>query len=51
MKMTPSPEATSSNEHDLNQVGNLLHCKEAFVFAAGYQGVENHEELADVKAE
>ncbi len=52
MKMTHSIETTSSNEHDLNQVGNLLNGKEAFVFAdAGYQGAENREELADVKAE
>ncbi|MFM5362514.1 transposase, partial [Aeromonas veronii] len=39
-------------EHDLNQVGNLLHGEETFVFAdAGYQGAENREELADVKAQ
>jgi IS5 family transposase len=40
-------ETTSANEHDLNQVGNLLHGKEAFVFAdAGYQGAENREALS-----
>lgn len=50
--LTHSLETTAANEHDLNQVGNLLHGKEAFVFAdAGYQGVENREELADVKAQ
>jgi IS5 family transposase len=50
--LTHSLETTSANEHDLNQVGNLLHGEEAFVFAdAGYQGAENREELADVKAQ
>ncbi len=50
--LTHSLETTAANEHDLNQVGNLLHGEEAFVFAdAGYQGAENREELADVKAQ
>jgi IS5 family transposase len=50
--LTHSLETTAVNEHDLNQVGNLLHAKEEFVFAdAGYQGAEDREELADVKAE
>ena len=50
--LTYSLETTAANEHDLNQVGNLLHGKEEFVFAdAGYQGAENREELADVKAQ
>ncbi|MGL4871264.1 IS5 family transposase [Aeromonas veronii] len=50
--LTQSLETTAANEHDLNQVGNLLHGEEAFVFAdAGYQGAENREELADVKAQ
>lgn len=50
--LTHSLETTSANEHDLNQVGHLLHGKEEFVFAdAGYQGAENREDLADVKAE
>ncbi len=50
--LTHSLETTSANEHDLNQVGNLLHGKAEFLFAdAGYQGAENREELADVKAE
>ena len=50
--LTHSLETTAANEHDLNQVGNLLHGEEGFVFAdAGYQGAENREELADVKAQ
>lgn len=50
--LTHSLETTAANEHDLNQVGNLLHGKEEFVFAdAGYQGAENREELTDVEAE
>jgi transposase, IS5 family len=51
--LTHSLETTAANEHDLNQVGNLLHGEEAFVFAdAEYQGAENREELAaDVKAQ
>lgn len=50
--LTHSLETTAANEHDFNQVGNLLHGEEAFVFAdAGYQGAENREELADVKAQ
>ena len=50
--LTHSLETTAANEHDLNQVGNLLHGEEAFVFAdAGYQGAESREELADVKAQ
>lgn len=50
--LTHSLETTAANEHDLNQVGNLLHGEEAFVFAdAGYQGAEHREELADVKAQ
>nr|WP_231554864.1 IS5 family transposase [Aeromonas allosaccharophila] len=50
--LTHSLETTATNEHDLNQVGNLLHGKEESVFAdAGYQGAENREELADVEAE
>ncbi|WP_447834028.1 IS5 family transposase [Aeromonas veronii] len=50
--LTHSLETTAANEYDLSQVGNLLHGEEAFVFAdAGYQGAENREELADVKAQ
>ncbi|RQM74801.1 IS5 family transposase [Aeromonas jandaei] len=50
--LTHSLETTAANEHDLNQVGNLLHGEETFVFAdAGYQGAENREELADVNTQ
>ena len=50
--LTHSLETTPANKHDLNQVGNLRHGKDEFIFAeAGYQGAENREELADVKAE
>ncbi|RWS48109.1 IS5/IS1182 family transposase, partial [Arcobacter venerupis] len=50
--LTHSLETTAANEHDINQVGNLFHGKEEFVFDdAGYQGAENREELADVKAQ
>lgn len=50
--LTHSLVTTPANEHDLNQVGNLLHRKEQLVLAdAGYQGAEKREELADVKAE
>lgn len=38
-----------ANEHDLNQLGNLLHGEEQFVSAdAGYQGAPQREELAEV---
>ena len=38
---------TAANEHDLNQLGNLLHGEEQFVSAdAGYQGAPQREELA-----
>ncbi|WP_432803153.1 transposase, partial [Escherichia coli] len=41
--------STSANEHDLNQLGNLLHGEEQFVSAdAGYQGAPQREELAEV---
>ena len=37
--LTHSLVTTPANEHDLNQVGNLLHGKEQLVLAdAGYQG-------------
>ena len=50
--LTHSLETTADNEHDLNQVGNLLHGKEEFVFGdAGYQGAHKREELAEVKVE
>ncbi|MGL5524464.1 MAG: IS5 family transposase, partial [Aeromonas veronii] len=50
--LTHSLETTAANEHDLNQAGHRLHGEEALVFAdAGYQGAENREALADVKAQ
>ncbi len=50
--LTHSLVTTPANEHDLNQVGNLLHGKEQLVLAdAGYQGAEKRAELAHVKAE
>ncbi|HGU9292341.1 TPA: IS5-like element ISKpn26 family transposase, partial [Escherichia coli] len=40
---------TAANEHDLNQLDNLLHGEEQFVSAdAGYQGAPQREELAEV---
>lgn len=48
----PNSTKNKRGERDLNRVGNMLHGKEEFVFAdAGYQGAENRDELADVKAE
>ncbi|EEH96366.2 transposase insH for insertion sequence element IS5Y [Citrobacter portucalensis] len=45
----PQPVTTAANEHDLNQLGNLLHGEEQFVSAdAGYQGAPQREELAEV---
>ena len=50
--LTHSLDTAAANEHDLNRVGNLLHGREEFVFAdAGYQGAENREDLAYVKAQ
>ncbi|MDX7878426.1 IS5 family transposase, partial [Aeromonas veronii] len=47
--LTHSLVTTAANEHDLNQLGNLLHGKEQFVSAdAGYQGAPQREELAEV---
>ncbi len=46
----PDPQlvTTTANEHDLNQLGDLLH-EEQFVSAdAGYQGAPQREELAEV---
>ncbi|MDU7438978.1 MAG: IS5 family transposase [Klebsiella pneumoniae] len=43
---------TAANEHDLNQVGKLLHGDEEFISAdAGYQGAEKRDELSDVSAD
>ncbi len=47
--LTHSLVTTAANEHDLNQLGNLLHGEEQFVLAdAGYQGAPQREELAEV---
>ncbi|WP_274803887.1 IS5 family transposase [Klebsiella pneumoniae] len=47
--LTHSLVTTAVNEHDLNQLGNLLHGEEQFVSAdAGYQGAPQREELAEV---
>ncbi|MBW9452232.1 transposase, partial [Citrobacter portucalensis] len=44
--LTHSLVTTAANEHDLNQLGNLLHGEEQFVSAdAGYQGAPQREEL------
>ncbi|EGU35074.1 IS5 family transposase [Vibrio scophthalmi] len=43
---------TAANEHDLNQLHNLLHGEEEFVSGdAGYQGAQNREELKDTDVE
>ncbi len=46
----PQPRVTTAaNEHDLNQLGNLLHGEEQFVSAdAGYRRAPQREELAEV---
>ena len=50
--LTHSLVTTAANEHDLNQLGNLLHGQEQVVLAdAGYRGAEKREELAEVKAD
>ncbi|WP_268063229.1 IS5 family transposase, partial [Citrobacter sp. W7] len=47
--LTHSLVTTAANEHDLNQLGNLLHGEEQFVSAdAGYQVAPQREELAEV---
>ncbi len=47
--LTHSLVTTAANEHDLNQLGNLLHGKEQFVSAdVSYQGAPQREELAGV---
>ncbi len=46
---THSLLVTAANEHDLNQLGNLLHGEEQFVSGdAGYQGAPQMQELAEV---
>jgi IS5 family transposase len=50
--LTHSLVTTAANEHDLNQLGNVLHGQEQLVVAdAGYQGAEKREELTWVKAD
>ena len=47
--LTHSLVTTAANEHDLNQMSNLLHGEELFVSAdAGYRGAPQREELAEV---
>ena len=47
--LTHSLVTTAANEHDLNQLGNLLHGEENLSPAdAGYQGAPQREELAEV---
>lgn len=41
----------AANEHDLNQLHNLLHGEEEFVCDAGYQGAQKREELKDTDVE
>ncbi len=50
--LTNTLETTAANEHDLNQLKNLLHGDEEFISGdAGYQGAEKREELKDTKVE
>lgn len=50
--LTHSFTTTAANKHDLNQTENLLHEKEALIFAdIGYHGDENREELEAVEAD
>ncbi len=47
--LTHSRVTTAANEHDLIQLGNLLHGEELFVSAdAGYEGARQRVELAEV---
>ena len=47
--LTHTLVTTPANEHDLNQLENLLHGQEEFVSAdAGYQGAEKREALKEV---
>ena len=47
--LTHTQVITSANEHDLNQLENLLHGQEEFVSAdTGYQGAEKRETLKEV---
>ena len=50
--LTHSLVTTPANEHDLNQLNNLLHGEEEFVSGdAGYQGAEKREELKETDVE
>ena len=50
--LTNSLVTTPANEHDLNQLNNLLNGEEKFVSGdAGYQGADIREELKDVDVE
>ena len=50
--LTHTLVTTAANEHDLNQLKNLLHGEEEFASGdAGYQGAEKREELQDTNVE
>ncbi|MCG9720385.1 IS5 family transposase [Shewanella sp. Isolate7] len=50
--LTHTLVTTAANEHDLNQLKNLLHGDEEFISGdAGYQGAEKREELEDTNVE
>tara|TARA_E500000081_G_scaffold137224_1_gene151692 strand:- start:1040 stop:1939 length:900 start_codon:yes stop_codon:yes gene_type:complete len=50
--LTHTLVSTAANEHDLNQLKNLLHGEEEFASGdAGYQGAEKREELKDTNVE
>ncbi|CAE6883997.1 IS4 family protein [Vibrio sp. B1FLJ16] len=50
--LTHTLVTTAANEHDLNQLNNLLHCEEEFVSGdAGYQGAQKREELKETNVE
>ena len=50
--LTHTLVTTPANEHDLNQLNNLLHGEEAFVSGdAGYQGAEKREGLKEADVE
>lgn len=50
--LTHTLVTTAANEHDLNQLNNLLHGEEEFVSGdAGYQGAQKREELKDTNVE
>lgn len=50
--LTHTLVTTAANEHDLNQLDNLLHGEEELVSSdAGYQGAQKREELIDTNVE